>query len=77
MYGWYRYLAVVDCCRYHVVLLFGTKNSVPSVPDLGASIRKALKGHKAMMMPKQDKTSQDADFAANLSRISEAAKGRR
>lgn len=45
-----------------VVLLFGTKNSVPSVPIL-ARLSKAL---KAMSDDdaKQDKTSQDADFTA-------------
>lgn len=45
-----------------VVLLFGTKSSAPSVPIL---VRRS-KALKAMSddEPKQDKTSQDADFTA-------------
>ena len=60
MYGWYQYLAVIAVI---VVLLFGTKKLGSIGSDLGASI----KGFKKAMSddePKQDKTSQDADFTA-------------
>ncbi|MDN5184977.1 Sec-independent protein translocase subunit TatA [Escherichia coli] len=48
-----------------VVLLFGTKKLGSIGSDLGASI-KGFKKKKAMSddEPKQDKTSQDADFTA-------------
>lgn len=62
MYGWYQYLAVVDCCRYRRTAVRHQKlGSIGS--DLGASI----KGFKKAMSDddaKQDKTSQDADFTA-------------
>lgn len=46
-----------------VVLLFGTKSSAPSVPIL-VRRSKALKKAMSDDEPKQDKTSQDADFTA-------------
>lgn len=62
MYGWYQYLAVVDHCRHRCTAIWHQKlGSIGS--DLGASI----KGFKKAMgddEPKQDKTSQDADFTA-------------
>lgn len=62
MYGWYQYLAVVDCCRHRRTAVRHQKlGSIGS--DLGASI----KGFKKAMSDddaKQDKTSQDADFTA-------------
>ncbi len=64
MYGWYQYLAVIDYCRHRCTAFWHQKNSAPSVPNsLGVSI----KGFKKAMSddePKQDKTSQDADFTA-------------
>lgn len=62
MYGWYQYLAVIDYCRHRCTAFWHQKlGSIGS--DLGASI----KGFKKAMSddePKQDKTSQDADFTA-------------
>ena len=55
-------MAVIDYCVI-VVLLFGTKKLGPSVPIL-VRRSKALKKAMSDDEPKQDKTSQDADFTA-------------
>lgn len=63
MYGWYQYLAVIDYCRHRCTCFLDTKKLGSIGSDLGASI----KGFKKAMSddePKQDKTSQDADFTA-------------
>ena len=62
MYGWYQYLAVVDHCRHRSTAIWHQETRLHRF-DLGASI----KGFKKAMgddEPKQDKTSQDADFTA-------------
>lgn len=61
MYGWYQYLAVINCCR-HRSSAFWTKKLSSLGSDLGASI----KGFKKAMSDddKPEKSAPDADFTA-------------
>lgn len=61
MYGWYQYLAVINCCR-HRSSAFWDEEASSLGSDLGASI----KGFKKAMSDddKPEKSAPDADFTA-------------
>ena len=61
MYGWYQYLAVINCCR-HRSSAFRDEEAELTGVRLGASI----KGFKKAMSDddKPEKSAPDADFTA-------------
>lgn len=63
MYGWYQYLAVVDCCGYRRAAVWNEKlGSIGS--DLGASIKGFKKAMSDDDKQDKDKSAEDADFTA-------------